>query len=55
MELHVRGIDSYIWVEGYVIRGPNAGASVKAVIPYMPNRTQTALTKPTERASGPAK
>jgi hypothetical protein len=55
MELHARGIDSYVWAEGYVIRGPNAGAYLKAGIPYMPNRIQVAPPKQTERASGPSK
>jgi hypothetical protein len=33
-ELYTRGIDSYVWAEGYVIRGPNAGWFTTADIPY---------------------
>jgi hypothetical protein len=33
-ELYIRGLDSYIWAEGYVIRGPNAGWYTSADIPY---------------------
>jgi hypothetical protein len=34
MELYVRGIDSYIWAQGYIVRGPNAGELTSAAIPY---------------------
>jgi hypothetical protein len=34
MELYVRGIDSYIWCQGYIVRGPNAGSLTTAAIPY---------------------
>src|SRR5262249_46314866 len=33
-EIYARGIDSYIWLEGYQIRGPKAGLLTKAPIPY---------------------
>ncbi len=35
VELYVRGIDSYIWAGGYIIRGENAGMQIKAAIPYL--------------------
>ena len=40
-EVYARGIDSYIWLEGYIIRGPNAGKLMNAEIPY-----STACAKP---------
>jgi hypothetical protein len=33
-ELYLRGLDSYIWAQGYIIRGPNAGWLTKASVPY---------------------
>lgn len=37
-ELYVRGLDNYVWAEGYIIRGPNAGTLCKAAIPYFRDR-----------------
>lgn len=34
VELYVRGLDNYIWAEGYIVRGPSAGTLTKAAIPY---------------------
>jgi hypothetical protein len=34
VELYVRGIDSYVWAQGYIVRGPNAGGLTTAAIPY---------------------
>jgi hypothetical protein len=31
----VRGLDSYVWAEGYVVRGAAAGRLVRAGIPYL--------------------
>jgi hypothetical protein len=33
-ELYVRGLDNYVFAEGYIIRGPNAGTMMKSRIPY---------------------
>jgi hypothetical protein len=33
-ELYLRGLDGYVWAEGYIIRGPNAGMWTSADIPY---------------------
>src|SRR5262249_41150514 len=44
-ELYVRGLDNYVWAEGYIIRGPNAGTLVKAGIPYLLLREQPYSTK----------
>jgi hypothetical protein len=45
MELYVRGLDNYVWAEGYIVRGPNAGHLTKATIPYLPlrQRNETSL------------
>jgi hypothetical protein len=40
-ELYARGIDSYVWAEGYIIRGPHAGTLGRAKIPYSRTRTTT--------------
>jgi hypothetical protein len=44
-ELYVRGIDSYVWVEGYAIRGPSAGHLTRAAIPYLPSRDKDGTQK----------
>jgi len=38
VELYGRGLDSYVWFEGYIVRGPNAGYLTTANIPYAHNR-----------------
>jgi len=35
-ELYSRGLDNYIWSQGFIIRGPNAGTFVTSSIPYLP-------------------
>ena len=52
-ELFGRALDTCIFLEAYVIRGPNAGTLVKAPIPYLPGRDK-AVTKKVFPASGPA-
>jgi hypothetical protein len=44
-ELYVRGLDSYIWAEGYIIRGPNAGNLTSAAIPYSRHLLKTETRK----------
>lgn len=39
-ELCVRGLDGYVFAEGYVVRGRHAGELVRAALPYMPDRTE---------------
>jgi hypothetical protein len=34
MELYTRGIDNYVWTQGYIVQGPNAGWLMTAAIPY---------------------
>ena len=45
VELYLRGLDNYIWSEGYIISGPNAGELVKTGIPYSTYRQQSADEK----------
>jgi hypothetical protein len=40
VELYVRGLDSYLWAEGYIVRGPNAGYLTTARIPYSTHRLE---------------
>jgi hypothetical protein len=44
MELYVRGLDNYVWAEGYIVRGPNAGYLTKATVPYLPLRQRSETT-----------
>ena len=37
-ELYLRGLDNYLWGEGYIIRVPNAGWLMTARIPYSTHR-----------------
>jgi hypothetical protein len=39
-ELYVRGLDGYIWAEGYIIRGPTAGTFTSVDIPYSAHHHQ---------------
>jgi hypothetical protein len=45
VELYLRGIDNYLWAEGYIIRGPNAGWHTTAAIPYSTRRKQASVKK----------
>jgi hypothetical protein len=36
-ELYLRGLDNYIWGQGYIIRGADAGTLTTAAVPYLPN------------------
>ena len=45
LELYIRGLDSYVWAEGYIARGPNAGWLTTAAIPYSAHRLQKAARK----------
>jgi hypothetical protein len=45
VELYVRGLDSYVWAEGYVIRGPNAGWLTTVDVPYLPNHRVSSTRK----------
>ncbi len=44
-ELYVRGLDNYVWAEGYIIRGPQAGTLYSAAIPYLPGRGEAGSRK----------
>ena len=45
VELYIRGLDSYIWAEGYIVRGPNAGQFTTAAIPYSTHHKEGATVK----------
>jgi hypothetical protein len=45
MELYIRGIDSYVWAEGYIVRGPNAGTLQRTDIPYSTLRRTASVEK----------
>jgi hypothetical protein len=45
VELYVRGLDSYVWAEGYIARGPNAGWLITAAIPYSSHRPESTARK----------
>jgi hypothetical protein len=44
-ELYVRGLDNYVWAEGYIIRGPHAGTLYSAAVPYLEGRTNQSVRK----------
>src|SRR3712207_6852879 len=48
-ELYVRGLDSYVWSEGYIARGPRAGTLTTAAVPYLPGRDAAAPAAPASR------
>jgi len=52
VELYSRGLDNYVWVEGYIVRGPNAGILVRASVPYLPNRLRSSTLR-VDRGSRP--
>jgi len=45
VELYVRGLESYVWAEGYIIRGPNAGMLTTARIPFSTHRQMESTRK----------
>ncbi|MFZ1936960.1 MAG: hypothetical protein WCB27_12375 [Thermoguttaceae bacterium] len=45
VELYIRGLDSYVWAEGYIVRGPNAGWLTTVAIPYTSHRKERATRK----------
>jgi len=45
--LNTRGLDSYVWAEGCVIRGRDAGVLVRAGVPYLPGRAKPMITRAT--------
>ncbi len=45
VELYARGLDSYVLAEGYIIRGPNAGALMRAALPHLPGREKALAGK----------
>ena len=45
VELCVRGLDGYVFAEGYVVRGPQAGQLLRAAVPYLPGRGEAGTAK----------
>jgi len=45
VELCARGLDSYIFLEGYIIQGSNAGTQVKAPCPWLPGYEKPEIKK----------
>ena len=45
VEIHGRGLDRYIWSEGYIIRGSGAGFLVRASIPYLPGHAKASAMR----------
>jgi hypothetical protein len=45
VELYVRGLDNYVWAEGYIARGPHAGRLISAAIPYLPHHSTAGTRK----------
>lgn len=49
-EFYVRGIDSYVWAQGYCVGGPAAGRLVIANIPYVPILKRSPMAEGTDRS-----
>ncbi len=45
VEVLGRGLDSYLWCQGFIIRGKHAGTLVRSTIPYLPAWTPTAFAQ----------
>ncbi len=45
VEVFGRGLESYIWVEGYVVRGPEAGSLVQQAVPYLPAQARSGVAR----------
>lgn len=56
-ELYGRGLGSYLWLEGYVLRGIHAGHFAVSSVPYLPDRARVEPARLrralSERASAP--
>jgi len=45
VELYARGLDNYVFAEGYIIRGRHAGELMCAAVPYLPGRRKADAEK----------
>lgn len=45
VEVYARGLDSLIFLEGFIVAGPNANTLVKAPVPYLPGYEKPAQGK----------
>ena len=44
-ELYAHSLDNYIWAEGYIVCGEDAGTLVKAAVPYLPYEDKASCEK----------
>jgi len=54
MELSARGLDSYVWVEGCILQGPDAGLHVRPPVPYLPGREKEEIIPPSGSSAATA-
>jgi len=47
VEMHTRGLDSYVWCQGYIVRGEHARTLVRSTIPYLPAWTPSVYAQGT--------
>ena len=43
--LYARGLDSYVWCQGFIVRGEHTGSLVRCRIPYLPAWTPSAYAR----------
>jgi len=48
VELHTRGLDSYVWCQGFIVRGEHARTLVRSAIPYLPAWTPSVYAHGTD-------
>jgi hypothetical protein len=54
VELYGRALDSYLWCQGFIVRGENAGTLVRSTIPYLPAWTHTGIARGKESPGTPS-
>ncbi|MEA3368441.1 MAG: hypothetical protein U9R68_10055, partial [Planctomycetota bacterium] len=47
VEVLTRGLDSYVWCQGFIVRGEHAGTLVRSTIPYLPAWTPSVYARRT--------
>ncbi len=45
VELYGRGLDNYVWIEGYVVTGPRAGSLAQVSVPYLATHLKPRLAR----------
>jgi hypothetical protein len=51
-ELYGRGLDNFIWLEGLIVAGRNAGLTIRADVPYLPGRDRRGRPDPDTATAG---